>query len=64
MSRRGYMQGLEFRYVSDKESKGTFLFDILSDREDKDMTDPDDISISPYSRTNDTRYWFRGRMMP
>ncbi|MBW1830016.1 MAG: LPS-assembly protein LptD [Deltaproteobacteria bacterium] len=62
MSRRGYMQGLEFRYVSDKESKGTFLFDILSDQEDKDMTDPDDIAISPYPRTNDTRYWFRGRM--
>jgi LPS-assembly protein len=62
MSRRGYMQGLEFRYVADKESKGAFLFDILSDREDKDMTDPDDVAISPYSRTNDTRYWFRGRM--
>ncbi|MBW1902545.1 MAG: LPS-assembly protein LptD [Deltaproteobacteria bacterium] len=61
MSKRGYMQGLEFRYVSDDESKGNFLFDILSDSEDKDMNDPDDVQMSPYSRTNQTRYWFRGR---
>ncbi len=61
MSKRGYMQGLEFRYASDEESKGTFLFDILSDDEDKDLNDPDDVALSPYSRTNQTRYWLRGR---
>jgi LPS-assembly protein len=62
MSKRGYMQGLEFRYVTGDESKGNFLFDILSDNEDKNMNDPDDVHLSPYSRTNETRYWFRGRL--
>lgn len=61
MTKRGYMQGLEFRYMSGKESNGNFLFDILNDQENKDMNDADDLSLSPFSRTNDTRYWLRGR---
>lgn len=61
LSKRGYMQGLEFRYVLDGESKGSFLFDILSDKKDKDLNDPDDVELSPYPRTNQTRYWVRGR---
>jgi len=62
MSKRGYMQGLEFRYLADEDSKGNFLFDILSDKEkEKDMTDPDEVELSPYKRTNSTRYRFRGR---
>ncbi|MBN2124417.1 MAG: LPS-assembly protein LptD [Deltaproteobacteria bacterium] len=62
MSERGLMQGLEFRYITDPESRGTFLLDILSDRKDrKDLSDPDDVDLSPYERTNRTRYWFRGR---
>ena len=56
------MQGFELRHVSEKESKGTFLFDILSDRiEEKDMKDPDQAELSPFGRTNSVRYWFRGR---
>ena len=63
MSERGYMQGLEFRYVANEDSKGNFLFDILSDRkEEKNMNDPDDVQLSPFARTNSTRYWFRGRL--
>jgi len=61
MSKRGYMQGLELRYIADDESKGAFLFDILSDREDKKMNDPDDVEVSPFPRTNNTRYWLRSR---
>ena len=62
MSKRGYMQGLEFRYLADEGSKGLFLFDILSDRkESKDLNDPDEVELSPYARTNNTRYWFRSR---
>jgi LPS-assembly protein len=61
MSKRGYMQGLEFRYIGDERSKGAFLMDVLSDSEEKDLNDPDDVEISPFSRTNDSRYWFRGR---
>jgi LPS-assembly protein len=63
MTERGFMQGLEFRYAAKQDSKGTFLFDILRDEiEEKDMSDPDDVSLSPEDRTNRTRYWFRSRM--
>jgi LPS-assembly protein len=63
MTERGYMQGLEFRYVADQDSKGIFLFDILSDDiEEKDENDPDQMEVSPFARTNHTRYWLRGRM--
>lgn len=62
MTHRGYMQGAEFRYLADEHSKGLLLFDILSDKiAEKDMTDPDQLEISPFPRTNRTRYWLRGR---
>jgi len=62
MSKRGYMQGAEFRYVESRNSKGILDFDILSDKETpKNMTDGDALDISPYARTNQTRYWLRGR---
>ncbi|MDY6971056.1 MAG: LPS assembly protein LptD, partial [Thermodesulfobacteriota bacterium] len=44
-----------------EDSEGVFLFDILSDREDKDMDDPDEVELSPFDRTNSTRYWLRAR---
>ena len=63
MTKRGYMQGLELRYLADEDSKGTFLLDILSDRRKyKDLNDPADAELSPYDRTNSTRYWFRSRL--
>jgi LPS-assembly protein len=59
---RGLKQGLEFRYITGAESKGAFLFDILSDRrEHKDLFNEDDVKISPFPRTNTTRFWARGR---
>jgi LPS-assembly protein len=62
MAHRGYMQGLELRYLEDKESKGTFLSDILfHDTEKKDLNDSSDVKVSPYPRNNDTRYWLRGK---
>ncbi len=61
MTQRGYMQGTEFRYITSKRSKGAFLFDIISDRKDKNLTDPDDAELSPLPRTNKWRYWFRGK---
>ena len=62
MSRRGYMQGAEFRYVAGERSMGVIEFDILSDMEKtKNMTDKDSLDISPFDRTNTTRYWLRGR---
>ena len=62
LSERGLMQGLEYRYVAEDESKGDFLFDILQDKiEEKDLTDPDQLEISALPRTNETRYWLRSR---
>ena len=61
MTKRGYMQGLEFRYLLDRDSEGTFFFNILSDNKEKDLSDPDDVKISPFRRSNDTRYWFLGK---
>jgi len=62
MTQRGYMQGAEFRYLADESSKGVLEFDILSDkRTPKDMKDQEQLEISPFQRTNRTRYWLRGR---
>ncbi|MFH1122690.1 MAG: LPS assembly protein LptD [Pseudomonadota bacterium] len=62
MDERGLMQGLEFRYVAEGESRGTFLMDVLSDRiEKKDLSLPEEVDLSPFPRTNETRYWLRGR---
>ena len=62
MTKRGLMQGLELRYVSGMDSKGFYNFDILQDRiDEKNMDDPNQLEISPYQRTNSTRYWLRGR---
>jgi len=59
---RGYMQGLEYRYVAENNSTGTFLLDILSDKiETKNMRNPEELNLSPFARTNETRYWARGR---
>lgn len=62
MSERGYIQGLEYRYIDNQGSKGAFLYDILSDDiEEKDLNDPNQVEVSPFPRTNQTRYWLRGR---
>jgi len=62
MYERGLMQGLEYRYVAEGASQGDFLFDILSDRiGEKDLSDPDEVDLSPFARTNKTRYWFRSK---
>jgi LPS-assembly protein len=59
---RGLKHGLEFRYITGADSKGAFLFDILSDRrEEKNLFSEDEVKISPFPRTNKTRYWLRGR---
>jgi len=60
-SKRGYMQGLEYRYLVDKNSTGILLFDILHDKKEKDLTDRNDVEVSPFERSNKTRYWLRGK---
>ncbi|MDB9822604.1 LPS assembly protein LptD [Deltaproteobacteria bacterium] len=62
MSQRGLMQGFEFRYVSKDNSEGTYLLDILPDRiEKKELNNPEHSDLSPFERTNGTRYWLRSR---
>jgi LPS-assembly protein len=62
LGQRGYMQGLELRYLEDKDSEGTFLGDVLfRDLSKKELDDPDDLEVSPFPRNNDTRYWLRGK---
>jgi LPS-assembly protein len=62
MSNRGLMQGFEYRYVANEKSKGSFLFDILKDKiEEKDLSNHDQAAIGPFPRTNDIRYWLRGK---
>jgi LPS-assembly protein len=63
LQERGLMQGLEFRYVAEDDSKGLLLLDYLHDRlATKDMNDPDQLNLSPYTRTNTNRYWLRSRV--
>jgi LPS-assembly protein len=63
MNNRGLMQGLEFRYIAGRNSKGEFLFDNLLDKiKTKDLTELDQTKISPFERTNQDRYWLRGRI--
>jgi LPS-assembly protein len=62
ISRRGLMQGIEFRYVAEGDSEGTYLFDILRDRiGEKDLNNPEHTKLGPFPRTNRTRYWLRSR---
>jgi LPS-assembly protein len=55
------MHGVEYRYVVDQESEGAFLVDVLDDKREKDLSNSEQLGISPFDRTNDTRYWVRGR---
>ncbi|MBW1791863.1 MAG: LPS assembly protein LptD, partial [Deltaproteobacteria bacterium] len=64
MSERGFMSGLEFRYVLDQESKGGFMANFLNDNL-SDINDPDNaeyFSDGNYTHTNQNRYWVRGKV--
>jgi LPS-assembly protein len=47
--------------MADQGSKGVFLADALNDGKEKDLSDSEQLGISPFARTNDTRYWVRGK---
>jgi len=63
LAERGFMAGLEFRYVLDQESKGTWMVNYLDDA----LSDPDDpdnreyYQDGDYTHTNQERYWIRGK---
>ncbi len=61
LSKRGYMQGLEFRYAATQSSKGAFMLDITR-HDKKDLYDKAQTDISPYYRGNVYRYWLRSKV--
>ncbi len=63
MSERGFMAGLEMRYVLDQASKGAFMANFLND-DRSDINDPDNAdyySDGNFTHTNKDRYWIRGK---
>ncbi|MCL7489571.1 MAG: LPS assembly protein LptD [Desulfobulbaceae bacterium] len=60
LSNRGVNAGVEFRYIMDQESKGSFMANYLYD----DLSDPSEVDYyrdGNYSHTNKDRYWLRGK---
>ncbi len=58
---RGFMPGMEFRYILGSQKKGTFMANYLYD----DLSDPSETDYwkdTGYTHTNKDRYWVRGKM--
>lgn len=64
MKKRGVKTALEYRYILDAESKGSFFLDYLNDQEIDDGTDQtsDYSFVSTPQRTNTNRYWIRSKL--
>ena len=63
MTKRGFMGGLELRYVLDQESKGGFMANFLHD-DLSDINNFDNFDYyldGNYTHTNQDRYWIRGK---
>ncbi|MFO7748873.1 MAG: LPS assembly protein LptD, partial [Desulfobacteraceae bacterium] len=61
MEKRGIKAGLEYRYILSRDSRGTFFYDFLHDRqtgENSPGNDDYNVTATP-DRTNTRRYWFR-----
>ncbi len=56
MGKRGFMQGIEYRYLLSENEKGIFFFDILSDHRGDIYFLWDEIP-----RTNKLRWWIRSK---
>ena len=57
---RGYMPGVEFRYITDPNDKGLLMANYLYD----DLSDPSETEYyedTGYTHDNKDRYWFRGK---
>jgi len=63
MSRRGYMQGVEFRHTEDASSKGLWMADFLKDtkRAVSESDEWDDYQDDGLTRPNRSRWWVRGK---
>lgn len=58
MSRRGFMQGTEFRYVLSPLSKGTLMLDYLF----KDGISREEFNAGNINKPYSERYWFRSKI--
>ena len=58
MSRRGFMQGLEYRYILSAQSKGTLMMDYLP----HDGVSQEEFNKGNISQPYSERYWFRSKM--
>ncbi len=59
-SKRGFMPGLEFRYLAGSTNKGTFTASYLDDK----LSDPSETEYyddTGYTHDNSERYWLRGK---
>lgn len=59
LSARGLLAGAEFRYEGGPGSRGMFMLSLLKD--DLVDTDVDDYKSDGLLRTNENRYWLRGK---
>jgi len=57
MNRRGWMQGVEMRYVFSEDTKGIWRYNTIID-----MLDDEDFNHDGYRRTAEKRYWLRGKL--
>ncbi len=58
---RGFMPGMEFRYVLGESQKGTLMGNFLQDRL-SDPSETDYYQDTGFTHTNEDRYWFRGKI--
>ncbi|MDD5450355.1 MAG: LPS assembly protein LptD [Desulfovibrionales bacterium] len=57
LSKRGWMEGVEYRYAGDQNSKGILLANYLHDRLEDDDYDKDGVF-----RSSRNRWWIRGKI--
>lgn len=58
---RGFMPGMEYRYILAPQKKGTLMASYLQD----DLSDPEETEYwqkTGYTHTNQDRYWVRGKL--
>jgi len=63
MSRRGLMQGLEYRHVENPDTKGDWRFDYLNDRKTAANSSKEDLYLQSdgLTRPNSNRWWLRSK---
>jgi len=63
MSKRGYMQGLEFRHVNDSATKGLWQLDVLNDnrRASTESSELKEYQGDGLVRPNRDRWWLRSK---